>query len=95
MTAVGFGIALLGAGLAVGTKTMPLPLADSYAGRTPHAAVLTVTPSVIQPGGAAFGYTVVPVPAGGPAALTTAPATQLPAPSGNRTPPGGARRVPE
>jgi len=63
MTAVGVGAALLGAGIAVGTKTVPFPLADSYAAGTPRAVTLTTAPSVSQPGAGAFGYAVASMPA--------------------------------
>jgi hypothetical protein len=64
MTAVGVGAALLGAGMiAVGTKAVPLPLADAYTGSTPQAAMLTTAPHITQPGASAFGYTVASLPA--------------------------------
>jgi hypothetical protein len=61
--ALGLGAALLGAGIAAGTKALPLPLADSYGAQAPRAATLTAAPTVSQPGVSAFGYTVASVPA--------------------------------
>jgi hypothetical protein len=69
MAAMGVGAALLGAGVAVGTKAVPLPLADSYAGQAPRAVTMTTAPAVSQPGASAFGYAVASVPAS-PAART-------------------------
>jgi hypothetical protein len=63
MTVVGVGAALLGAGIAVSTRGMPLSLADSYGGQTPQAATLTTAPAVPQTGASAFGYAVASVPA--------------------------------
>ena len=63
VTVVGVGAALLGAGIAVSTRSMPLSLADSYGGNTPRAATLTTAPTVAQPGPSAFGYSVASVPA--------------------------------
>jgi hypothetical protein len=85
MTAWGVGAALLGAGIAVGTKTVPFPLADSYAAGTPQAARLTAAPAVSQPGASAFGYTVASIPASlaarRPTATASHSATARPAPS--------------
>jgi hypothetical protein len=61
--ALGLGAALLGAGIAVGTKAVPLPLTDGYLGNGPVAATLTPAPAVGPPGVAAFGYTVASMPA--------------------------------
>ena len=60
--AFGLGAALLGAGIAVGTKAVPLPLADAYGGSMPQAATLSPAPAVDQPGVNAFGYTVASMP---------------------------------
>jgi len=73
MTAMGVGAALLGAGIAVGTKTVPFPLADSYGAGTPQAATLTTAPAVSPPGASAFGYTVASMPASLAARGHTAP----------------------
>ena len=61
--AFGLGAALLGAGIAVGTKAVPMPLADAYGGQAPQAAILTTAPIPSQPGASAFGYTVASLPA--------------------------------
>ena len=61
--ALGVGAALLGAGIAVGTKAVPLQLADSYAAGAPRAATLTAAPAASQPGVSAFGYTLASMPA--------------------------------
>jgi hypothetical protein len=83
--ALGVGAALLGAGIAIGTKAVPPQLADSYAGSTPRAATLTAAPTASQPGVSAFGYAVASVPAslaaGTPKASPRHSPTATPVPS--------------
>jgi hypothetical protein len=85
MAAMGVGAALLGAGIAVGTRAVPMPLADSYAGQAPRAATLTTTPVMSQPGASAFGYAVASVPASLAARTPKSSPTPTPTPTHRRS----------
>jgi hypothetical protein len=59
----GFTVALLGAGIAVGTGAVKTPLSDSSTTPQPSAAALASPPAMSEPSASALGYAVASVPA--------------------------------